>query len=160
MSVGSLMDMPDVWIGLTATERRRNWWWTGFLTLVFAGWAVAAGLAQPASERWWWVGGTGVLWSASVLYMINRGYGRTCLTEDGMQFRTFVSRRAIPWSEITRIEKRRHSTRGGAWWDLRAVRRRGRALTIPGVFTHRMWDAEFDRKWAVIQERWSRANGD
>lgn len=153
------MNMPDVWIGLSAAARRRNWWWTGFLTLVCAGMAVAVTLTAPTSNRWWWGGGVAVAWLPSLFYMINRGYGRTLLTASGMEFRTFVSRRSIPWSEITRIEKRQHQTRGGFWWDLRAVRVRGRSLTIPGVFTSQMRDAEFEQKLGVIHERWSRAVG-
>jgi hypothetical protein len=54
----------------------------GSLTLVFAGGAVAVGLAESRSDRWWWVGGFGVVWSASVFYMVNRGYGRKCLSAD------------------------------------------------------------------------------
>lgn len=153
------MSMPDVWIGLSEVEQRRNWRWTAFLTLVFAGGAVAVGLAEPTSGRWWWAGGFGVAWLASGFYMINRGYGRTRLTADGVEFRTLVSRRSVPWSEITRIEKRQHLTRSGSWWDVRAVRVRGRSLTIPGAFTNRRWDAEFERKWSVIHECWSRAMG-
>ncbi|MGW5171564.1 PH domain-containing protein [Streptomyces nodosus] len=144
---------------LSDAERRRNWWWTGFLTLVFTGGAVAVGLAEPTSDRWWWVGGFVVAWLASVFYVINRGYGRTLLTADGLEFRTFVSRRSIPWSEIVEIERRQHLTRGGYWWDLRAVRVRGRALTIPGAFTNRTRDAAFEQKLSVIHERWSRAVG-
>ncbi|MEF9880856.1 hypothetical protein [Streptomyces sp. P9-A4] len=153
------MNISDMCIGLSEAEQRRNWWWTGFLTLVFAGGAVAVGLAELTSDRWWWVGGFGVAWLASVFYVINRGYGRTRLTADGMEFRSFVSRRSVLWSEITRIEKRRHLTRSGSWWDLQVVRVRGRSLAIPGAFTNRMWDAEFERKLSVIHERWSRAIG-
>ncbi|MET7276549.1 hypothetical protein ABZS59_36160 [Streptomyces flaveolus] len=153
------MNMPDEWIGLSEVEQRRNWWWTGFLTLVFAGGAVAVSLAESTSDRWWWASSFGIAWLPSAFYMINRGYGRTRLTAGGMEFRTFVSRRSVPWSEITRIEKRQRLTRSGSWWDVRVVRVRGRSLTIPGAFTSRMWDAEFERKWSVIHERWSRAMG-
>ncbi|MGW7541525.1 hypothetical protein ACWGKQ_10460 [Streptomyces sp. NPDC054770] len=151
--------MPDVWIGLSAAALRRNWWWTGFLTLICAGTAVAVTVAGPASNRWWWGGGVGVAWLASTLYMINRGYGRTLLTANGMEFRTFISRRSVSWAEIVGIEKRQHQTRGGSWWDLRAVRVRGRSLTIPGAFTNRRSDPEFEQKLAIVHERWSRAVG-
>ncbi|MFF0597581.1 hypothetical protein [Streptomyces antibioticus] len=147
--------MPDTWIGLTAAERRRNWWWTGVLTLMCVGMAIGVTLPSPSSTRWWWGGGVGVAWSASLFYMVNRGYGRTLLTASGMQFHTFVSRRSIPWSDITGIEKREHHARSATWWDLRAVRVHGRPLTIPGAFTSRLWDAEFDNKLAVIQEHWT-----
>jgi hypothetical protein len=152
------MVMPDVWIGLSAAARRRNWWWTGFLTLVYAGTAAAV-TSEPASNQRWWGGGVAVAWLALLFYMINRGYGRTLLTESGMEFRTFVGRRSIPWTEITRIEKRQHQVRGGFWWDLQVVRVRGRSLTIPGAFTSRVRDAEFEQKLSVVQQRWSRAVG-
>jgi hypothetical protein len=158
--VDSIMGMPDVWIGFTDAARRRNWWWTGVLTLIHAGAAVAMGFSAPAPNRWGWVIGVGVTWVAVLFYMINHGYGRTLLTASGMEFRTFVSRRSIPWSEIAGIEKREHLTRGGSWWDLRAVRVRGRSLAIPGAFATRMWDAEFEQQLVAIHERWSRAVGD
>ncbi|MDA5139882.1 hypothetical protein PEM37_00030 [Streptomyces sp. AD681] len=151
--------MPDMWIGLSAAVLRRNWWWTGFLTLVCAGTAVAVALITSTSDQWWWGGGAAVAWLASLFFMINRGYGRALLTTSGMEFRTFVGRRSIPCSEITRIEKRQHQTRGGFWWELWAVRVRGRSLTIPGAFGSRVRDAEFEQKLRVIQERWSRAVG-
>ncbi len=152
------MSMPEVWIELSDTERRRDWRWTGFLTLVLSGGAVAIGLAEPTPDRWWWVGVCGLAWVASAFHMINRSYGRTRLTADGMEFRTLVSRRSVHWSEITRLEKRQHLTRSGSWCELRVVRGRGRSLTIPGAFTNRTRDAEFERKLSVIQEHWSRAN--
>lgn len=95
--------------------------------------------------------------AARVFYMINRGYGRTFLTSNGMEIHTFLSRRSVPWSEITRIEKRSHQGRSGEWWDVRAVRVHGRALTVPGIFTNRRRDADFEKKLAIIREHWSRA---
>ncbi|WP_435057286.1 hypothetical protein [Streptomyces sp. bgisy060] len=157
--VKSIMDTPDVWIGLSDKELRRNRWWTAFLAVFLGGGTLAAGLTPPASERWWWVGVFGFVWVLAVFSMVNRGYGRTLLTAEGMKFHTFVSRRSIPWGEITRIEKREHHTRGGPFWDVRAVRVSGRSPTIPGVFTSRAFDAEFDQKLATIQERWARAAG-
>ncbi|MFE7854102.1 hypothetical protein [Streptomyces sp. NPDC057403] len=149
--------MPGIWIGLDAAARRRNWWWTGFLALLCVCGTAAVALSEPAANRSWWVGGVAVLWLAGSFYMINRGYGRTLLTPDGMKFHTFVSHRSIPWSEIARIEKRRHQGRSAEWWNVRAVRVRGRALTIPGAFTSKRWDDDFENKLAVIREHWSRA---
>lgn len=149
--------MPGIWIGLDVAARRRNWWWTGFLTLVCVGAAVAVALSEGAGDRWWWVGGVGVFWLVGFFYMINRGYGRTLLTSNGMEFRTFVGRRSVPWTEIARIEKRRHQARSGEWWDVCVVRVRGRSLTVPGVFTSSRWDADCEEKLAVIREYWSRA---
>jgi hypothetical protein len=76
-----------------------------------------------------------------------------------VEFRTVVSRRSIPWSEVADIEKRQRVSRSGIWWDLRVVRVRGRSLTIPGTFTNRRTDAELEQKQAVIQEHWFRAVG-
>lgn len=155
--VCSIAAVPDVWIGLDADARRRNWWWTGFLTLVCVGTASATALSARAMDRWWWVGGVGVFWLIALLYMVNRGYGRTLLMLNGMEVRTFVSRRSIPWDEIARIERRRHQTRSGTWWDVCAVRIHGRSLTIPGAFTRSARDAKFEENLAVIREYWSRA---
>jgi hypothetical protein len=53
--------VPEIWVGLDVGARRRNWWWTAVLTLIFAGMATAAYLSDrgetgsSAEERWWWV---------------------------------------------------------------------------------------------------------
>ncbi|MFF7639800.1 hypothetical protein [Streptomyces canus] len=151
--------MPEIWVGLDVAARRRNWWWTGVLTLLFAGMAASALLAKAAdpSGRWWWAGVVGVLWLASLFYMINRGYGRTLLAPDRMQFSTLVCRRSIPWSEITKIEPRSHQTRDGAWWEVRVHRASGRSLAIPGIFTSRRGDEVFEGNLTVVREYWARA---
>lgn len=151
------MGMPGMWLGLDAAARRRVWWRTGFLTLICVGLAAAVALSERAADRWWWVGGVGVFWLVGFLYMINRGYGRTLLTLNGMEFRTFFSRRSVLWSETARIEKRRHQGRSSEWWDVCIVRVHGRVLTVPGVFTSRRWDADFEQKLVVIRAYWSRA---
>ncbi|TXS19679.1 hypothetical protein EAO68_02075 [Streptomyces sp. wa22] len=88
---------------------------------------------------------------------VNLIYGRVLLTARGLEFRTFVGRRVIPWSEVAGIETRRRVVRSRVLCDLRVVRVRGRALTIPGTATSRVMDAELERKQVAIQERWSRA---
>ncbi|MFD5125706.1 hypothetical protein [Streptomyces sp. NPDC058385] len=150
--------MPNVWIGFSSADRQRYWWRTGIMILALAGVIVAAGLTVQEPGRWWWLGGFGVFFVATVFNMINWIYGRALLSATGVEFRTFVSRRSIPWSEVAGIEKRQRVSRSGIWWDLRIVRVRGRALTIPGTLTNRM-DAELEQKLSVIQERWSRAPG-
>ncbi|MFF1278920.1 PH domain-containing protein [Streptomyces marokkonensis] len=152
--------MPDVWIGFNSADRQRYWWRTSIMTLVLTGVMVVAGLTTPAPDRWWLVGGFGVFLAALVFGMLNWIYGQTLLTTTGLKFRTFVSRRSIPWSEVAGIESRQRVSRSGIWWDLRVVRARGRSLTLPGTLTNRMMDAELERKQAVIQERWSCAVGD
>jgi hypothetical protein len=102
--------------------------------------------------------GIGAAWAASVFYMINRGYGRTLLTSDGMKFHTFVSRRAVAWSEVTSIERKDHTTRSGQWWEARATRVSGRSLSIPGIFTARRSDPLFEQNLAAVREYWSRAH--
>lgn len=148
--------MPDTWIALDAAARRKNWWWTGYLTVIFGGWGVAVVLTTTG-EKLWWVFSITVCWLLSVIYVINRGYGRTLLTSDRIILRTFVSSRSIQWTEITHIEKRRHQARSGEWWDLRIVRAHGRTLTIPGAFSSRMDDVTFEEKYILICEYWARS---
>ncbi|MBX9399585.1 hypothetical protein K4749_40270 [Streptomyces sp. TRM72054] len=146
--------MPDAWIALDPAARRRNWWWTAVLTLLCAGTAIAAALSA-AADPWWWAGGVGAFWLFSAFYMINRGYGRTLLTADRIVFRTFLSRRSIPWAEIIRVEKRSHQTRSGQWWDLRIVRVNGRPITIPGAFSNKWCGDDLDRQLALLHAYWS-----
>ncbi|MDQ1005858.1 hypothetical protein QFZ82_000343 [Streptomyces sp. V4I23] len=54
------------------------------LTLLFAGMAVATE-ATATTGRWWWAGVVGALWLASLIYMINCGYGRTLLAPSNAQ---------------------------------------------------------------------------
>lgn len=150
-------DLPDVWIRFGPADRRRFWWRAGITMSVLVGWTVGLGLAEDGPGRWWWVGGVGILSLAAAFDMINRVNGRTLLTAAGMEFRTFVSRRRIPWSEVAGIEERSRSTGRTTEHSLRVVRVRGRALTIPGTLTARYWDAELDRKQVAIREYWSRA---
>lgn len=125
--------------------------------LVGLGTTTATALSARATERWWWGGGEGLFWLIMLIYMVNRGYGRTLLTPNGMEFHTFVSRRSIPWGEIARVEKRCRQTRSGTWWDVRAIRVHGRALTIPGAFTSKHADAKFEEEMAKIREYWFHA---
>lgn len=56
-----------------------------------------------------WIGGFGVF-SMTVLFgMVNGIYGRVLLTERGMQFRTLVSWRSIPWCEVAGVESRKRT---------------------------------------------------
>ncbi|MFC8494585.1 hypothetical protein ACFUJU_28070 [Streptomyces sp. NPDC057235] len=88
---------------------------------------------------------------------VNLTYGQTLLATRGLEFRTFVSRRVIPWNEIADIQTRPWVVRSGVLCDLRVVRVRGRSLTISGTATSQALDAELERKQAAIQECWSRA---
>ena len=156
--------MPEIWVGLDARARRKNWWWTGLLTLWFGMMAALCLLPQSnmrtVTDRWWWVGVIGTFWLAALFYMTNRGYGKTLLAPDRMQFRTFVSRRSIPWHEVTKIEMHRHQTvRGGSWWQARVHRVNGRPLTIPGAFTNHRHDSAFEEKIGAIHNYWVRTVG-
>ncbi|MCK8433446.1 hypothetical protein G3I77_10460 [Streptomyces sp. D2-8] len=151
--------MPDVWIGFSPEDRRRYWWRNGIVTFALAGVMVAMSLSAQGSVGWWLVGVFGVLWVAVVFSAISSIYGRVLITATGLEFHTFLRKRSIPWSEVADIERRSRVLRSGIWWDLRVVRVNRRPLTVPGTFTNRAWDAELERKQAVIQERWSRAIG-
>ncbi|OIJ64023.1 PH domain-containing protein [Streptomyces mangrovisoli] len=151
--------MPDIWIGFNSADRRRYWWRAGISALVFAGVLVWTGLTVPASGARLWVGACVVLFMAVVLSWINLIYGRVLLTAEGLEFRTFVRRRSVPWSEVAGVERRQRVSRSGTWTELRVTRVGRRPLVIPGTVTKRRKDAELDRKQAVIEERWSRAAG-
>ncbi|MEU1894831.1 PH domain-containing protein [Streptomyces pristinaespiralis] len=151
--------MPDVWIGFNADDRRRYWWRNVIGTLAIVGVVVAMILTTREPGKWWWVGGFGVLVVVVFVSTVNLIYGRVLLTATGLEFRTFVGRRVIPWSEVAGIERRQRVRRSGIWCDLRVVRVRGRSLGIPGTVTNRMMDAELERKQTAIQECWSRAVG-
>jgi hypothetical protein len=144
-------------IGLDADARRRNWGWTWVLTVIFGALAVMSALIREP-DHWWFVGVTSGGGLLSFCYMVNRGYGWTLLTAEGMRFRTFFSRRSVPWDQVVRIEKRYHRARSGGWWDVWAVRRRRRALRIPGVFTSTSRiTADFESKLTLIRSYWSRS---
>ncbi|MFC0432450.1 PH domain-containing protein [Kutzneria buriramensis] len=148
--------MADV-IGLDADARRRNRGWTWVLTVIFGALAVVSALVG-SRDHWWFVGVTGGIGLLAFCYMVDRGYARTILTAEGMRFRTFFGRRSVPWDQVVRIEKRCHRARSGGWWDIWVVRRRGRALRIPGGFTGTSRiTADFDAKLTVIRSYWSRA---
>jgi hypothetical protein len=129
------MDMPEAWISFNTRDRQRYWWRTGILTMALAGVMVAMSLTTHESGKWWWVGGLGAFSIVVVLSTINTIYGQVLLTMAGLELRTFVSRRVVPWSEVARIEERRRVRRSGTWSDLRVIRTHGRSLTIPGTLT-------------------------
>src|SRR3954471_11888520 len=102
---GSIRTVPSqTWIRLDAAERGRYWWRTGFVTLIFIGMAMAAWFTTSAVERWWGIGGVA---------MVSQGTGVTLLTSEGMEFRTLLGRRSVPWSEVAGIVKRYRTRRSG-----------------------------------------------
>ncbi|MCI3276641.1 PH domain-containing protein [Streptomyces cylindrosporus] len=151
--------MPEAWIGFNSRDRQRLWWRTGILTSALVGVIGTMSLTTHEPGRWWWVGGMGAFSVVVLLSTINLIYGQVLLTTTGLEFRTFVSRRVVPWSEVARIEERQRVSRSGTWSELRVIRAHGRSLTLPGTLTNRVMDAELQRKQAVIQERWSLAIG-
>ncbi|MBB6439873.1 hypothetical protein [Streptomyces candidus] len=149
--------MADTWISFDAASRRKHWWMALYLTIIFSAMEVAISLS--AREPFWLIIIIGSLWLFSIAHVINRGYGRSLLTADRILFRTFISRRSVPWGEVVRVEKRSHYTRGGYWWNICLVREQGRALPIPGAFTSKEFDRIFEGKFNLIQEYWSRSVG-
>ncbi|MEV5607276.1 hypothetical protein [Streptomyces sp. NPDC052225] len=149
--------MSEVWISFNACDRRRYWWRNVIGTLVLVGVVAAMALTTHEPGTWWWVGGLGAFVVGMFVSTVNLIYGRSLLTERGLEFRTFVSRRAIPWSEVAAIETRQRVSRSGIWSDLRVVRVRGRSLGMPGTVTNRMTDIELDQKQTTIREYWFRA---
>lgn len=138
------------------------------MTLVFAGMAFAIYLPDQgdphpsATERWWWFGVIGAVWLAGCVYLVNRGYGSTKLSGDGMQLRSFFTRRFIGWREIRQVEKHQHWTRGGSWWDIRIRIAGGQKRHVPGAFTFnssRKSRRALDQTLEVINSYWTNAAG-
>ncbi len=150
-------DPPPTWIRLDTAERNRYWWRTALVTLTFTGIAVTAGLTTQAADRWWSVGSIAVFYSLILLTLVNQVNGAMCLTPEAMEFRTFFTRRSVPWSEVTAIEKRLRTVRSGTWSEIRVVRVKGRTLTVPGAYTARWHDTKFEAKLATIRRHWARA---
>ncbi|MEU3321625.1 PH domain-containing protein [Streptomyces sp. NPDC006785] len=92
-------------------------------------------LTTHESNKRCFVGGLGVLAVVAFTGTVKLIYGRVLLTARGLEFRTFVSRRVIPWSEVAGVETRRRVIRSRVLRDLRVVRVHGRSLTIPGAAT-------------------------
>jgi hypothetical protein len=151
--------MTEAWISLDSAERRKNWRAGGYLTAVCAGVALAVSLSAGSSP-FWWVLSILCAWIISMAYLINRGCGRSLLTLDGIvAFNGFLGKRSIPWSDVTNIEKRHHTTRSSSWWDLRLTRTSGRPLTIPGAFTSSRYDPKFEAKYVLLCQYWRQSVG-
>ncbi|GHC52957.1 PH domain-containing protein [Streptomyces flavofungini] len=84
------------------------------------------------------------IWLPGAFYTLNRAYGTTTLTPEGMRLRTAVSRRRIPWHTVTRIEAERRTGRGGvSWWVARAHLVHGRPVVLPGALADGRQDEAF-----------------
>lgn len=150
--------MTETWLLVDADVRRRNWWISGIVAVLFM---VIASLAliptqedpHPSAEfASWWGGIFGGLGLSIVVGFLSRTYGRTLVTADGMHFYTFFSRRTVPWSNVRHIERRIHPYgRGNPWWDLRVHRVLGRTLSIPGTYTNFRNDESLNRKLRALR---------
>ncbi|MBO0834479.1 MAG: hypothetical protein J2P28_03035 [Actinobacteria bacterium] len=107
----------------------------GFAALIYLPDRTGVYHHPSTTLRLWWFGDVGAFWLASCIYMVNRCYGRTKLSTDGMQLRSIFTRRFIAWGETTQIEKCQHYTRGGSWWEIRIHITGGRKRHLPGAFT-------------------------
>ncbi|WP_433916995.1 PH domain-containing protein [Streptomyces sp. NBC_01744] len=94
-----------------------------------------------------------------IFYSINRMLGITLLTPEGMQLRTLVSRRRIPWDDITKIEVERRSGQGGPWQVVRVHVARGRPVVLPGAMQSLRGqdEAAFQRSVNMIHSCWQQA---
>ena len=129
-------------------------WWTACCAAL----AIACYFAPQrggAREGWPAVEIFGALWLLTVLAAAENAYGRALLTSDGIRFHTWVSRRFIPWRQITGIEE--YLIAPGYWCGLRLRREHGRRLIVPGAFARRLRDKSFEEKRGAITYYWSHA---
>lgn len=97
------------------------------------------------------------IWLPGACYTLNRAFGTTTLTPEGMRLRTAVSRRRIPWHTVTRIEAQRRTGRGGvSWWVARAHLVHGRPVVLPGVLSEPVQDEAFRAHLRVLDAYWER----
>ncbi|MFJ2771024.1 PH domain-containing protein [Streptomyces sp. NPDC087300] len=100
------------------------------------------------------------IWVPTAFYTLNRAFGTTTLTPEGMRFRTVASRRLIPWHEITRIEDQHRTGRGGvSWWVVRAHLTRGRPVVLPGTLSEGRRDEQFLTTLRTLDAYWRNATG-
>ena len=119
-----------------------SWIITGIITLVFAYLALNVaylggqqGRPLPPGARPGWFVAVGIGWFAFFVYQVNRTYGRTRVSERGLQFETLFTRRFIAWGEITQVENRRQVSRGNSWHSVRVHFGGGKKRRVPGAFT-------------------------
>ncbi|MCK1819089.1 hypothetical protein MTQ10_05575 [Streptomyces sp. XM83C] len=152
-------DGQTAWIRLDATERARYQRRTGIAAAALVGLMVVAVLVAPPATRWWW-GTLGAVFVVVVsLNMYHHATGATLLTAAGMEFHTVLGRRFVPWSEIAAVQERRHTTRGGTYWQIHLIQLHGRTRTVPGAHTSTPDDPGFARKLALIHDYRARATG-
>jgi hypothetical protein len=154
--------VDELRIAFPAHVRRKSMIVMGALTLGFAvpaaGLSIASAVAGAAGNGWF----LGGFWALCCLpcdfYMANRMHGAMILTPAGMRFHTYLSRRFIPWEQITSIEHR-PAARGER--VARVRRSRGRSLTMPGVMISQRGDdaAEFYDKLRAVQRYWETGTG-
>ncbi|MEU2045440.1 PH domain-containing protein [Streptomyces albidoflavus] len=150
--------MAEDWIILDVAERRKNWWVVGYFTTICVGVAVAVAVSAGSGVLWWVFSIAGA-WLMAIGYIINRGYGRTLVTPEGIfTFNGVLGGKVIRWADVVDIEKRRHAARSSSWWDLRVTVTSGSSLAIPGAFTSKLDDEKFDAKLALLHQYWRQAN--
>jgi len=126
---------------------------------VLAGLSFATAARGDRSAGWIsagvWVG----VWLPLTFYVLNLALGKTVLSSAGIRFSTFVSRRFIPWDQITKIEVQKRSGRNGSWQVIRAHRSSGRPRVLPGAMSSPDSTAEIEKKARAICSRWEEVTG-
>lgn len=132
-------------------------WWTALLAVLTAVvFFVPDGRGSDKTpDGWLAVAILGPLWLLGILVAVESAYGRALLTSDGIRFHTWLSRRFIPWQQITEIEE--YLIAPGYWHGLRLRREHGRRLVVPGAFARRSRDKSFEEKHRAITYYWSHA---
>ena len=151
-------------IAFTRRERCSGLIRFGVFTLLMgtlALYAILKAYAASLGERWFLPVMFAVMWLPCAFYVVNRMFGVTGLSQEGMRLRTLVSRRRIPWREVTAVEVRRRSGRGGSWQVVRVQLVHGRPVVLPGAMQSQMAQnaAGFAASVATICSYWQEATG-
>jgi hypothetical protein len=157
--------MEQVQISFDVSDRRPAFWASGVFAVAGGAmaWIVYSGAAsESGSSGDGWIGAllVAALWSPAIFWILNRALGRTVLTEDCMTFRTLVSRKRVPWSQISSVEiQGRNRGRGGTVWVVRIIRAHGRPLVIPGAMARSDSDPKLLRDVATLRDYWMLVTG-
>lgn len=154
--------MTETRIAFSQRERRNHFVAVGAITLIAGGLGLLTFVRSPnPTDRWSTPVLIAAIWLPCIFYSINRMFGITVLTSEGMQFRTLVSRRRIPWVAVTQVEAQRRNGRGGPWWVIRIHIANRRAVVLPGAMLSQRGQAEagFGNSVDMICSHWQQATG-
>jgi hypothetical protein len=157
--------VPETRIAFSHSDRRNGLLAIVGFTVVFSGlgWLGFEHMRNAdAANRWAYPCMFALIWIPGAIYMADKTFGITKITEEGMQCRTLLGWRRVAWNDVTQIEVQRNAGRNGTvWWIVRAHCSQGKPIRIPGVMSNSEGpDREgFQERVDTICSAWHKATG-